>query len=118
MHRIKIKEIFKKWKERNTKCCQQKSMDGSWECHPERSNPVPKGHAGYVLTYKWILAIKYRIPTLQPTDLKRLEQGCLSSTWKGKWNGQGRQMEGGNWVGKGIGGEWAPGARYGEGQGW
>ena len=31
-----------------------------------------KGHAWYVLTYKWILVIKYRIPMLQFTDPKKL----------------------------------------------
>jgi len=33
---------------------------GRWECHPELDSPVLKGHAWYILTYKWILAIKYR----------------------------------------------------------
>ena len=30
------------------------------------------------------------------------KQGCLSLTWKGEWNGHGRQMEGGIWVGERI----------------
>jgi hypothetical protein len=34
----------------------------------------PKGHAWYVLTCKWILAIQYRIPTLHSTDLKKLNK--------------------------------------------
>jgi hypothetical protein len=35
---------------------------------------VPKGHAWHVLTYKWILAIKYRIPMLHYTDPKKLNK--------------------------------------------
>ena len=31
----------------------------------------PKVHAWYVLTYKWILAIKYRITILQSIDPKK-----------------------------------------------
>jgi hypothetical protein len=33
-----------------------------------------KVHAWYVLTYKWILAIKYWIPTLYSTDSKKLNK--------------------------------------------
>ena len=32
----------------------------------------PKGHAWYVLTYKWILATNYRIPMVYTTDPKKL----------------------------------------------
>ena len=39
--------------------------------HHELSISDPKGHAWYVLTGKWILAKKYRIPRIQPTELKR-----------------------------------------------
>jgi hypothetical protein len=35
-------------------------------------NAIPKEHIWYVLTYKWILAIKYRIPMLHSTDVKKL----------------------------------------------
>ena len=38
------------------------------------SDPDPLGHAWYVLTYKWILAIKYRILRLQSTDPKKLSK--------------------------------------------
>jgi hypothetical protein len=34
----------------------------------------PKGHAWYVLTYKWILTIKYRISMIPPTDSKKLNK--------------------------------------------
>ena len=34
--------------------------------------PNTKGHSWYVLTYKWMLAIKYRITMLQSTDPKKL----------------------------------------------
>ena len=34
-----------------------------------------KGLVWYLLTNKWILAVKYRIPTLHPTDPKKLNKG-------------------------------------------
>jgi hypothetical protein len=39
----------------------------------------------HTLTYKWKLAIKYRIAMLQPTDPKKLsnKKGCLNLTQKG-----------------------------------
>jgi hypothetical protein len=47
---------------------------------------------------------------LHSTDLRRLDrkeggykQRCLSLTWNGEWNGHGKQMKGGNWVGEGSG---------------
>jgi hypothetical protein len=47
---------------------------------------------------------------LHSTDPRRLDrkegkQGCFSLTWKRKLNGRGRQMEGRNWVGEGMGRE-------------
>jgi hypothetical protein len=45
-------------------------MDGTRKCHPELGNPAPKGHGWYILTYKWILAIKYRITMLYSIDPK------------------------------------------------
>jgi hypothetical protein len=35
---------------------------------------VPKGHAWYVLTYKYILPIKYRLPLLYSTYSKKLNK--------------------------------------------
>ena len=35
---------------------------------------VTQTHAWYLLTFKWILAIKYRIPMLYSTDLKKLNK--------------------------------------------
>jgi hypothetical protein len=49
-------------------------MDATWEYYSERGNPDPKGHEWYVLTDKWILAIKYRIPTLHSTEPKKLNK--------------------------------------------
>jgi hypothetical protein len=49
-------------------------MDGTRKYHPESSNPDPQGHAWYVLTNKWILTIKYRIPVVQSTDSKKLNK--------------------------------------------
>ena len=37
-------------------------------------NPDPERHIVYVLTYKWILARKYRIPMLFSTDPKKLKK--------------------------------------------
>ena len=31
-----------------------RQMDGTRKYHPERGNPDPKGHACYVLNFKWI----------------------------------------------------------------
>jgi hypothetical protein len=42
--------------------------------HPECGNPNPKGYACYALTDKWILAIKYRIFMIYPTDPMKLNQ--------------------------------------------
>lgn len=37
-------------------------------------HPDPKGHAWYVLSEKWTLAIRYRIPMLQSTDPQKLNK--------------------------------------------
>ena len=42
--------------------------------HPERGNSDPEGHAWNVLTNKWILAKKYRIPKIQSTELKKVNK--------------------------------------------
>ena len=34
----------------------------------------PKGHSWYILTFKWILGTKYRVPTLQSTGTKKLNK--------------------------------------------
>jgi hypothetical protein len=50
------------------------NFSGKWtglEYHPELGNLVPKGHVWYVLTDRWILAIKYRIPMLHSTEPKK-----------------------------------------------
>jgi hypothetical protein len=47
-------------------------MVGTRKYHPECGNPDTKGLAWYVLTCKWILATKYRIPKVHSTDLKKL----------------------------------------------
>ena len=49
-------------------------MDQTRKYHPECGNPDPKEHAWYVLTDKWILAIKYRIPTIHSTDPNKLNR--------------------------------------------
>ena len=40
------------------------------KCHPRCSSTDSKIHECYALIYKWILQIKYRIITLNFTDLK------------------------------------------------
>ena len=42
--------------------------------YPERGIPEPKGHAWYVLTDRWILAKKYRIPMIIPIVLKKFNK--------------------------------------------
>jgi hypothetical protein len=44
-------------------------MDGSRKYHPDTD---PKEHAWYVLTDKWMLAKKYRIPRIQFKNSRRL----------------------------------------------
>jgi hypothetical protein len=46
----------------------------SWKYHAEWGNPDTKGHTLYVLTDKWILAPKLRIPTMQLTDHVKLKK--------------------------------------------
>ena len=46
-------------------------MDGSRKYHPDTD---PKEHAWYVLTDKWILAKKYRIPRIQCTEFKKVNK--------------------------------------------
>ena len=47
-------------------------MNGTRKYLTEQGYPGPKGHACCILTYKWMLALKYRILTLQHTDPKNL----------------------------------------------
>jgi hypothetical protein len=54
-------------------------MDGSREDHPEWGNPHLETQKCYVLYYKWILVIKYRIIMLQSIDQKKLNNKKGSS---------------------------------------
>jgi hypothetical protein len=49
-------------------------MERTWEYHLECGNPVSNAHEWYILTYKWLLPIKHRIPILHPTDPKKLRK--------------------------------------------
>ena len=49
-----------------------RQMAGTRKYHPELGNPVTKGYAWYVHTYKWILAIKYRMSMLNFIDPRKL----------------------------------------------
>lgn len=64
--------LFRYYKQRLHEFWRQ--MDRIWEYHSEWANPHPKGHAGYRLTYKWTLSIKYRIATLKSTNQKKLNK--------------------------------------------
>jgi hypothetical protein len=46
-------------------------MDGPRKYYPGWSNADPKGHVHYVLTDKWIVANKYKIPMIKHTDHKK-----------------------------------------------
>ena len=48
-------------------------MDGPGGHHPEWGNPITKELTWYVLTDKWILAQKFRIPKIQDTICKTHE---------------------------------------------
>ena len=48
-------------------------MDGTRKYHPEWGNSITKEHTWYALTYKWILALKLRIPKIQLTDHMKLK---------------------------------------------
>ena len=49
-------------------------MDGTRKYYPERGNPITKDHIWYLLTDKWILAPKLRIPKMQFTDHMKLKK--------------------------------------------
>ena len=49
-------------------------MDGSGGHHPEWGNPITKEHTWYVLTDKWILAQKLRIPKIQFAKHKKIKK--------------------------------------------
>jgi hypothetical protein len=51
-----------------------RQMDGTRKYHPEWCNLYPKAHAWYIPTDKWILALKYRITRIQPTDHKKFNK--------------------------------------------
>jgi hypothetical protein len=53
-----------------------RQIDGTRKYHPDWDNPDPNGHGWYILTDKWIFAIKYRISTIHstyPTKLNKKE---------------------------------------------
>jgi hypothetical protein len=73
-------------------------MGGSRK-YPELGNPDPKGHTRHILTDKWILAPKLRIPMMHLTDhLKLNKKKCqsvgASNLFRRGKNNYGRQREG------------------------
>jgi hypothetical protein len=75
-------------------------MDGNRKYHPEWGDSYSKGHEWYVLTNKWILAKKYRIPRLQSKELKkvnswRAQVRMPQSHFAGRWKQS--QEEGRDW---------------------
>jgi hypothetical protein len=51
-----------------------RQMDGIWKYHPDQVNPVTKVHTWYVLTDKWIITQKLRMPKIQFTDHTKLKK--------------------------------------------
>ena len=49
-------------------------MDETRKYHSERGNPVTKEHTWYVLTDKWVLAPKLRIPKIQFTNYMKFKK--------------------------------------------
>jgi hypothetical protein len=83
-------------------------MDGTRKYHPEWGNPDPKVHTWYILTYKWLLVIMYRIPTTHSTGGNKLNKKDSPSqdAWVSLRNGDriiigNRRRE--NWVREGMG---------------
>jgi hypothetical protein len=54
-------------------------MNVTSEYYPECGNPEPKGHPQYVLTDKWILALKYRILMTNTTYPKTFNKKIVPS---------------------------------------
>ena len=70
--------------------------------HPEWVNPDPKGHVWHILSYKWILAIKYRITMLwsqtHRSQITKKAQGSVFESFSGgEINSYLRLMEKGKW---------------------
>ena len=51
-----------------------RQMYETGEYHPEQGNPDSKGCTWCILTYKWILTLKYRIPMVCSTEAKEEER--------------------------------------------
>ena len=49
-------------------------MDGTRKYHSGRNNSDPKGHTWYVLTDKWILAQKPRVPKIHFPKHKKIKK--------------------------------------------
>jgi hypothetical protein len=96
-------------------------MDGTRKYHPGQGNSDAKEHTWYVFTDKWILAHKFTMPMIQPTDqmeLRRMEdQGVdvsvlhrvgtrmiLGGGGRGTWKGEKRGRKKGGQV-SGTGGD-------------
>jgi hypothetical protein len=77
-HRYRKCGSFTQWisiqekKKGHHEFCRQN--DRNRKDHSQRGNPDPKGYSWYVLTYKWILPIKYRITMLCSTNPKKLNK--------------------------------------------
>ena len=56
-------------------------MYGTRKYHPESSNTDPKGLGWYVLTDKYILAKKFRIPIIQLSDHRKLKNLRKDQVW-------------------------------------
>jgi hypothetical protein len=58
-------------------------MGGTRKGHPEYGSPdTKKNQTWYVLNYKWILVIKYRITMVQTKDPKKLRIKGVDQLWE------------------------------------
>ena len=49
-------------------------MNGTRKYYPEQGNPITKEHTWYILTDKWLLVQKLRIPKIQFTEQMKLKK--------------------------------------------
>jgi hypothetical protein len=74
----------------------------------------------YTIEYYSAIIYYYTMPMIQPYRCKKVKQegrprqGWLNHNYKEKQNSHRRQREGGQWLGKGRGGEWESKIRFGE----
>jgi hypothetical protein len=73
---------------------------------PSEVDPHIKEHTWYILSDKWVLTLKLRLPTIQPKNLKKEDQSMDASILHRRGNkiitvGRGKGNQGGREEGKG-----------------